>query len=275
MRLYRRGGKVGDVRMELLPKWVVLHVPHHSSEIPEVIAGQFLLDAEGLRREVIRMTDHLTLPLFAGDENSERIVVAPVSRLVVDVERFPNDQDEPMSQRGMGVIYSHTADGLPLRCPVSDEDRQTLLDAFYAPHHDRLISAVRKVLESCVNCLIIDAHSFPSMPLPYENDQEVVRPDICIGTDNFHTPDKIRAAFIEHFSQEGFSVSENRPFAGAMVPAPYYREERRVMSIMVEVNRGLYIDEDTGLANSDFGSVSDRVRRACRLACEQSLDGGR
>ena len=33
----------------------------------------------------------------------------------------------------------------------------------------------------------------------------------------------------------------NRPFSGAIVPEKYYNRERRVISIMIEINRGLYM----------------------------------
>ena len=42
--------------------------------------------------------------------------------------------------------------------------------------------------------LIIDCHSFPKYPLPYELNQQTDRPEICIGTDSFHTSEKLRIA---------------------------------------------------------------------------------
>ncbi len=59
---------------------------------------------------------------------------------------------------------------------------------YYDPHHARLETLVAEKLEASSKCLIIDCHSFPSKPLPYEPDQSANRPDICIGTDEFHTP---------------------------------------------------------------------------------------
>ncbi|MBQ3663473.1 MAG: N-formylglutamate amidohydrolase [Clostridia bacterium] len=36
----------------------------------------------------------------------------------------------------------------------------------------------------------------------------------------------------------------NRPYSGSMVPLAYYRKDRRVMSLMIEVNRSLYMEEN-------------------------------
>ena len=33
---------------------------------------------------------------------------------------------------------------------------------------------------------MIDGHTFPALPLPYELNQTAFRPDFCYGTDEFH-----------------------------------------------------------------------------------------
>jgi N-formylglutamate amidohydrolase len=48
------------------------------------------------------------------------------------------------------------------------------------------------------------------------------------------------------FTDRGFRVGVNRPFAGALVPNAYYGRDQRVQSVMIEVRRDLYMDERTG-----------------------------
>jgi N-formylglutamate amidohydrolase len=91
--------------------------------------------------------------------------------------------------------------------------------------------------------LIVDCHSFPSVALPYELDQGAQRADFCIGTDAFHTPPAVRDAIVAAVKQAGYSVTVDAPFAGALVPLASYRKDRRVWSVMIEVNRRLYMDE--------------------------------
>ena len=79
------------------------------------------------------MTDHRTLRLFADPSADTVVVRAPVSRLVVDVERFPDDADEPMAARGMGVVYTTTSQLTPLRRVLSDSERKALLQAYLLP----------------------------------------------------------------------------------------------------------------------------------------------
>jgi hypothetical protein len=94
------------------------------------------------------MTDHFTQALVCAGVDERRVVRAPVSRLVVDVERFPRDADEPMAARGMGVVYRATSSLRPLRRALSPAEREALLCAWYHPHHARLEQAVAPVLRT-------------------------------------------------------------------------------------------------------------------------------
>jgi hypothetical protein len=47
-------------------------------------------------------------------------------------------------------------------------------------------------LEEHGKVVIVDLHSFPTLPLPYGLDPSALRPGVCIGTDPFHTPDELR-----------------------------------------------------------------------------------
>ena len=245
------------------PGWVVLHVPHDSECIPDAVWDQFILDDDELRHEIARMTDHRTFDLFSAKEAGERAVRAEVSRLVLDVERFADDQQEPMAARGMGVIYTRTSQCTSLRRSITKGERADLLQRHYHPHHARITAAVEETLARYHGCLVLDCHSFPSRPLPYEVDQESRRPDICIGTDEFHSSTKIEDAFVWAFKGAGFQVGVNSPFAGALVPLKHYRTDKRVAAIMVEVNRRLYLDETTGQPLGSFEQTAYLVTLCC------------
>jgi hypothetical protein len=49
------------------------------------------------------------------------------------------------------------------------------------------------------------------------------------------------------FADVGSHVAVDRPFAGALVPMRVYRTDTRVRAIMVELRRGLYVDEQSGV----------------------------
>jgi N-formylglutamate deformylase len=94
--------------------------------------------------------------------------------------------DQELAAVGMGALYERTSSGDPLRNHPSLENRDALIQRFYVPHHKQLNDATRNELDRSGSALILDCHSFPSVPLPYERDQDPNRPDICIGADSFH-----------------------------------------------------------------------------------------
>ncbi|MFY9944068.1 MAG: N-formylglutamate amidohydrolase [Desulfobacterales bacterium] len=120
--------------------------------------------------------------------------------------------------------------------------------------------------------MIIDCHSFPSVPLPYEDDQEPVRPDICIGTDSYHTPRRLVTETAAIFEKAGFRVVLNRPFSGTIVPMKFYRREPAVSSIMIELNRGLYMDEKAGVPLPQFEILRRRLD-GCLMGLKLAFEG--
>ena len=85
------------------PPAVVIHVPHASIEVPDEIRRTFVINDRDLAHELLLMTDRFTDELFNLPPAEASVVAAGVSRLVVDVERFPSDKDEPMAPMGMGA----------------------------------------------------------------------------------------------------------------------------------------------------------------------------
>ncbi len=232
---------------------VLLHVPHASTHIPPDTLIDFVVDRDALNAELLRLTDHFTNELYGAHFPPEQIVASSVSRLVVDVERFADDANEPCSLHGMGAVYVRTSTGMPLR-QVSAARRAELMGRHYWPHHQRLDVLTQRALNKFGRCVIIDAHSFPVQPLPTQVDFSAA-PEISIGTDEMHTSSELRLLAESFFAERGFSVGVDRPFAGALVPNAFYGLDLRVQSVMIEVRRDLYMDERTGEQISRFAEV--------------------
>ena len=242
---------------------MILHVPHSSPTIPEEFRSQFILPQSELDAELARSTDWYTDELFSFA--AARTVHFPISRLVVDPERFEDDLTEPMSAVGRGVIYSCTSEGRPLRRSLTPQERSSILESYYHPHHSRLTEAVRSELEETGSSLITDAHSFPPIPWGVEPSQGLQRPDFCIGTDPYHTPGQLAVLARRHLSSLGYSVRENDPYGGSLVPMEFYQREPRVASIMIEVNRSLYLDAVTSVKSSRFDEIRSAINTLLTL----------
>ncbi len=241
---------------------VVGHVPHASTAIPAAVRAELLIDDAALQRDLVRLTDWHTDDLFDWlRDRGTAMFVNHLSRLVFDPERFADDTLEPMAAVGQGAVYTRTTSGERLR-DLTDEVRTKRIAGLFEPYHAALAELVRSQLERFGCCTLLDCHSFATLPLPSEPDQSPDRPDICIGTDSFHTPPALAAALERALLVEGLSVRRDMPFSGCLVPLAYYRRDQRVSSVMIEVRRGLYCDESTGQRRAAFAELRAALERA-------------
>ena len=259
-----------------LPLLVI--VPHAGTRIPDDVRRTLLLGDEELQSEITTMTDHLVDGLFGeATAKGATMLAQDISRLVVDVERFVDDEKESMARFGLGAVYTRASGGDRLRPDsFSAAERAALLDRFQRPFAEAAERLVDEFLDRWGVCWIIDAHSFPSRPHSYE--QGGPRPEICIGYEEFHRG-KDMESFWEYWEQDqgmkpyfrrcGRALGRNTPFAGSYVPAKHYLSDPRVKSMMIEVNRVRYLDEATGdWATEQVGDLEDPAEETKQLIDE-------
>ena len=236
---------------------IILHIPHSSEYIPSEYLPFFQLTKNELKNEILKMTDHFTDELFSLENTKIKKLQFPVSRLLVDPERFENDEKEPMNKVGMGCIYTHTHDLKPLK--KTDDIREKLVKKYYKPHHKKFNNLVSEILKKESKVLIIDCHSFPRNPLPYELIQKKERAEICIGTDKFHTPVWLEEKLVKEFRKFNFTVSINEPFSGSIVPMAFFNKNKKVQSVMIEIRRDLYMNEKKGKKSRNFYKIKSII----------------
>ncbi len=244
----------------------VVHIPHNSFYIPEEYKSSFCIGEKEIFRQQLFMTDAHTAELFCDEEIAKVRVINPVSRLLCDVERFRDDKDEYNAKIGQGLMYTKGMFGKKLR-EYDEELRNKILAEFYDPHHARLTQAVEVALEKEGRCTILDGHSFNSK-WPVKLDCLFDRPDFCIGTDSFHTPKGLCEAMVKAVEEEGYHARINTPYSGTITPIKHYGKDKRVISVMVEVNRKLYMDERTGEKNAGFEKTKAMCRKLMKIAAE-------
>lgn len=244
---------------------LILNIPHASTYLTGIhclpavhLAAAYGAFMQMLHSELLPMTDWYTDELFINGIGIP--VVAPVSRIICDTERFRNDDDEPMSKIGMGVCYSRTHD-LKHSIAWAHGHKEWVLENIYDVHHKSLELAVEKALDSApYRALIVDCHSFSNVPLPYEPDQNPNRPDFCIGTDPFHTPSELEEMAVRFFRNKGYTVRVNSPYSGTIVPLRFLNRNSCVKSLMVEINRGLYLKPGTNVRNWHFPILKEQLK---------------
>ena len=224
-------------------KTIILHIPHASSNFD--FAGQDHMTPiwQSLAEPLI---DWYTDELFIPSCHDERVipVVFDICRTLIDVERMC---DDPLEEKGLGITAYPLLQGGDVRNSQEEDirymkkylDHQHYLAHLLVEHH---------------NSLLIDCHSFSSRPTILQPDvsknQDV---DICIGfnEDKTRPSDEILTLVREHFIERGYRVSFNVPFSNSKtVETP-----ARYTSLMIEINKALYMDEDTFEKAESFEKV--------------------
>jgi N-formylglutamate deformylase len=67
--------------------------------------------------------------------------------------------------------------------------------------------------------------------------------------------DQATALFTEH----GFTVARNAPFAGGFITQHYGRPSRNMHALQIEIDRALYMDERTLSENDGFDALEARL----------------
>lgn len=205
---------------------IVLNIPHAS------VGGLGIArwdNKVALLSEVKRWTDWYTDLLFIPD-NREGIqfITSDYSRFVVDVERLVND---PLEKIGQGIVYK-MYNGLHRTFKGNEE-----IEMFR--YHANYIRDLRLMLNE--HSLLIDCHSFPS---------DLSDVDICIGyNEDWSRPtDFVIELCKSVFEKHGYKVGINTPYANAIAPETGYTYN----SIMIEVNKRLYLNEQTLEMTEEF-----------------------
>jgi N-formylglutamate amidohydrolase len=249
---------------------VLLHVPHAGTEIPAWTRGRLLLDPTALAAELAALTDHRTdaIALAAAARAATRpwVLVNRVSRFVVDVERLPDEREE-MAAVGMAAVYTHGTRGQRLRAD-DPEHAEALLGSFYRPWAAAVQELVEDRLRATGRAVLLDVHSYPSRPLPYERHADDPRPAVCLGVDPVHTPSWLLAAARRAFGRLG-PVGVDTPFRGTYVPLAQLGRDRRVASIMVELRRDSYLCEPDGPPTAGLDAAAAALARLVDAATGQ------
>ena len=220
---------------------VIVNIPHASVELPDF--NDYVLPADAVRGEARLLADFYTDEMIDKVENVVR-VVAPVSRVYVDTERFADDEKEEAARYGMGVLYTKTHEGVYMRPPLSEERRSELLKKYYKPHHAALTGAVDASLSAEGRALILDLHSYPTR-FDMLGINGKYTPDVCIGCDAFHGDITILETLVNWCYENKYTCAVNNPFSGSVVPLKHYGKNKAVASFMLEIRRSLYMNEET------------------------------
>jgi N-formylglutamate deformylase len=174
--------------------------------------------------------------------------VTEIDLALVDGE-WPDEVDAGAKVRlGKGLVWRCTDEGLPIyarKLPAA-ELRQRI-ERCWRPYHEAVAAAIESAHARHGYSIHLDCHSMPSVAGSHATDfPGLVHPDFVIGDrDGTSADPRLSRLLCNHLEGLGYSVSYNHPYKGVELVRRHSDPARHRHSIQVEINRRLYMDEDS------------------------------
>jgi N-formylglutamate deformylase len=236
------------------------------------------LRASVLDRVNLRSSEDAFVDLFlrTAPEAGAPVLLGAVPRAYVDYNRAATELDpalidgvakssnNPRVLSGLGVIPRVVAGGRAIyRGKIPLAEAEARLARYWYPYHAQLSTLVDRSRARFGRAILFDLHSMPHDAIAGSSHTRGQAPEIVLG-DRFGAachPD-ISARVAEIFRASGLRVARNSPFAGAYVVQRYGTPSMGQHAIQIEIDRALYMDEQTVTPRPDFRafqSVMDKI----------------
>lgn len=240
------------------PTPVVFASPHSGALYPPEMLAAARLPQAALRGSEDAFVDRL---IAGAPRRGVATIRARLARAYFDLNREPWELDPAMFEgelpdfaqgrtarvaAGLGAI-AKMADGRPIyaRKLTFDEARDRVERA-HRPYHDTLDRLLAQARNAHGLAVLIDWHSMPAAATQGARGRVGGPCDIVLG-DRFGAAcapglTRMVEAALEDM---GYRVARNSPYAGGYTTEHYGRPARRTHALQVEINRALYMNEET------------------------------
>ncbi len=245
----------------------VVSSPHSGRTYPKDFLVQSRLAFDVLRRSEDAFVEELFSPVVAL---GAPLIAAAFPRAYIDVNRAPTEFDagmfegplpfavdaaSPRVHAGLGVIPRIVREGSEIYSrKLAGSEAVARFSMFYQPYHAALTRLIEETATRFGLAIIIDCHSMPSA---------AAVPDIVLGDRYGVSASSFLVRTAEDaFERQGFSVARNVPYAGGYTTQLHGRPGRNRHALQIEINRALYMDEETVRPNALFPAVRTRLEAA-------------
>lgn len=205
------------------------------------------------------------------------LIAATFPRWLIDANRARDDIDPELldapwpspvnvsekSRSGMGLIRRLALPEVPVhgrRLAVSEVEG--LLRDYYDPYHEAVRGGLDALHARFGGIWHVNCHSMKSRGNAMNVDAGRARPDFVLGNRDGTT---CSAAFmdcaVDTLRGCGYRVNVNDPYKGAELVRRYANPAAHRHSLQIEVNRALYMDEQSRERHPGFTVLQDRLER--------------
>jgi N-formylglutamate deformylase len=165
------------------------------------------------------------------------------------------------AEMGLGLIRRLIRGNVPVydrSLPVAEIEAR--IAGFHRPYHAELDTMLAEAHARFGAVWHINAHSMKA--LGRKQGKPIARDDFVLGDLHGESCDPEFTAFVaETLRGYGYSVKLNHPFKGAALVQRFGRPQESRHSLQIEVNRGLYMDEERIEKTDGFGALKCDVDR--------------
>ena len=248
---------------------VVFASPHSGAIYSADLLSRTNLSEHQLRRNEDIYVDQLFHGAVAA---GAPLIRALFPRVIVDVNRAetelppqwetlnrvaPTQDTTPRAAAGLGVVPTFLSETIEIyHRPPTVDDVKNRLSKLYYPYHTALKNLLDLSVSKFGRALLVDCHSMPGFAVMGSR-----RPDIILG-DRFGTSchTDTLALFRGLFTQEGYSVGINYPYAGGYTTTHYGKPDNGIEAIQIEINRDLYVNPVTLAPKPGFDQLTENLR---------------
>ncbi|GAB2175255.1 N-formylglutamate amidohydrolase [Dongia sp. agr-C8] len=187
----------------------------------------------------------------------------------------PIDPSE-RTEMGLGLIRRLIRGNVPVydrKLPVAEIAAR--IARFHRPYHDELEAMLAELHARFGGVWHINAHSMKA--LGRKQGKPIPRDDFVLGDLEGESCDPDFTAFVaETLQGYGYTVRINHPFRGAALVQRFGRPREGRHSLQIEVNRGLYMDEEKIEKTAGFDALQrdiDRLLAAVAGFVAQQISG--
>jgi N-formylglutamate deformylase len=184
-------------------------------------------------------------------------------------------EDDPAAlakvRLGKGLIWRLTDEGLPIYSRLlTPAEVQGRIERCWRPYHDAVAAAVETAHRRHGFCIHLNCHSMPSVASSHATEfPGLVHADFVIGDREGSTAEARLSHEICAFLRErGYGVEYNHPYKGVELVRRHGAPARHRHSIQVEINRKLYMDEQTLEPHAGFEPLRRDLQRLVRMLAE-------
>jgi len=171
---------------------------------------------------------------------------------------------------GKGLVWRITDEGVPIYDRrLSVREVRSRIDRCWRPYHEAVRVAIEAAHERHGYSIHLNCHSMPAVAAVHSTEfPGLVHADFVIGDRDGTTADPAFSRMVcKHLESLGYKVSYNHPYKGVELVRRYGDPARHRHSVQVEINRRLYMDEQTLMLHEGF----EPLKRNLRSLVEQLL----